>query len=268
VSPASTKLGGIARADPELAPYARLLAIAIEAAADDWLVELPDVRLRLERGRPALHEAPLTLPQDSVQELWQRLTAEAPSPAGFPVRVGPGEGWDEAPQLEDLAAALAMKSVDADPILQLSLMPILHVARRATQEALASTIWMSGICPVCAAWPALAESRGLDRARVLRCGRCGSGWTLPWQLCPFCANQDHHGLSYLYSQQTGEARRVFACERCHGYLKTIATIAPIEPLDVPVEDLATLELDLAAVDAGLARPSQPGFDLEVRLRWS
>jgi formate dehydrogenase maturation protein FdhE len=108
----------------------------------------------------------------------------------------------------------------------------------------------------------------LARLRMRRCGRCGSAWQLPWQLCPFCANADHTSLTYLVSEQVGESRRVFACDRCQGYLKTLATLSPIEPLGVPVEDLASLELDIAALDAGRQRPSEPGFRLSANLRWA
>ncbi len=52
---------------------------------------------------------------------------------------------------------------------------------------------------------------------------------------------------------------------CQGFLKTIATIGPIDSLAVPVEDLATLELDLIAIDAGFQRPAEPGFHLRAHI---
>jgi len=36
--------------------------------------------------------------------------------------------------------------------------------------------WSRCDCPVCGAAPALAESRGLEQQRFLRCLRCGAGW--------------------------------------------------------------------------------------------
>jgi hypothetical protein len=232
---ASARLEKLAQDDPELAPYARLLDAALAAAAEDWPLELPDAEQRLRAGEPAFHGA--TLP-------WKGVNTE---------------GLDAT----QLKAALELR--DANTHAQLTLLPLLHAARRACERALKEVTWTSGICPVCAAWPALAESRGLERQRMLRCGRCGSEWSLPWQLCPFCANDHHASLSYLYSEQLGEARRVFTCNRCHGYLKTLATLAAIDPLAVPVEDLDTLQLDLAALDAGFHRPTEPGFELHLEL---
>ena len=36
--------------------------------------------------------------------------------------------------------------------------------------------WVEPFCPICGAWPALAEVRGIERSRYFRCLRCGAGW--------------------------------------------------------------------------------------------
>lgn len=247
-------LAEVAREDPDLTPYVTLLELALAAAADGWPVHVADAGARLCAGQPVLHQAPLMLAKPRLLALHAALAAASTAPVM------------DGDLLPALRRALALE--DADPILQLTLLPLLQASGRAVDDAVATAGWSSGVCPVCAAWPALAESRGLERSRVLRCGRCGAGWKLPWQLCPFCANSDHASLTYLVSDEIGEARRVFACDRCGGYLKTLATLAPIPPLAVPVEDLATLTLDLAALDAGRQRPTQPGFQIDVRLAWA
>jgi hypothetical protein len=234
------KLDDVAVADPSLQPYAELLARALESAADpawaEGVADLPaEAAARLGAGEPVLHGARLRAPG-----------------------LEPSDTIDAALNLEPLEGPEATRA-------QLGLLPLLMAAGAACAPAVAGSGWQLGICPICAAWPALAESRGIDRPRVMRCGRCGSEWKLPWQLCPFCANADHATLSYLVSDTLGEAKRVFVCERCHGFLKTIATIAPIDSLAVPVEDLATLELDLVAIDAGFQRPAEPGFHLRAHI---
>jgi len=261
---ASSRLIEVAEGDPSLAPYTDLLEVALAAAGDQVWSDAAgslfgSAQVHLRSGAPVLHQITLVLPKPATQALYQRLRTAAG------VQELPTE-----PQAHVLAEVLALRLPEgpSGTILQLTLLPLLMAVGRASADAVAEVAWNSGVCPVCAAWPALAESRGLERQRMLRCGRCGSAWQLPWQLCPFCANDQHAGLSYLYSGQTGEARRVFACDRCKGYLKTIATFVPLEQLDLPIDDLATLELDLAALDAGLLRPPQPGFELQVELRWS
>ena len=44
--------------------------------------------------------------------------------------------------------------------------------------------WSEGYCPLCGAWPALAEVRGIERSRYLRCGRCGAEWEAHVCLAP------------------------------------------------------------------------------------
>lgn len=261
--PASPSLSEIAQGDPDLRPYVELLEIALAAADDDvWTAAVAPLAQGASApprtGEPALHGATIVLPRLQVETLyaWLRDSAGA---ADLP----------RQPGTDLMADVLALRPPEGPlgAVLQLTFLPLLMAAGKASAQAVAGAKWTAGICPVCAAWPALAESRGLERTRMLRCGRCGSEWTLPWQLCPFCANEHFASLTYLTSEQAGEARRVFACDRCQGYLKTIATIMPIDPLNVPVEDLATLELDLAAVEAGRRRPAEPGFDLQVELSW-
>ena len=57
--------------------------------------------------------------------------------------------------------------------------------------------WDRGYCPVCGAWPALAELVGAEKRRVLRCGRCGTWWSWLVLLCPYCGNDDHRTLGTL-----------------------------------------------------------------------
>ena len=77
-------------------------------------------------------------------------------------------------------------------------MPMLQNCRRAWAEQV-PTDWAHGYCPICGGWPALAEMRGLDGARHLRCGCCGGDWRTEWLRCPFCREGDHEKLGSLMS---------------------------------------------------------------------
>ena len=50
-------------------------------------------------------------------------------------------------------------------------MPLLQACRRAWTNQTPET-WPHGYCPTCGSWPLLAESRGLEQLRLLRCGLC------------------------------------------------------------------------------------------------
>ncbi|HZJ69432.1 MAG TPA: formate dehydrogenase accessory protein FdhE [Planctomycetota bacterium] len=114
--------------------------------------------------------------------------------------------------------------------------------------------WSHGHCAVCAAWPALVELRGPERERRLRCSRCGADWAAAPPMCPFCECADADRLSVMVVGPGEAARHVEVCRDCGSYVKRVTTATAIRPGDVAVRDLLTLDLDLAALDAGLARP--------------
>ena len=140
-------------------------------------------------------------------------------------------------------------------------MPILHACRQAWTP-LVSAAWAEGYCPICGGWPALAEARGLDSQRRLRCGRCGGDWRTERLRCPFCGERGHENLGSLTSEGPGQ-QSVDVCERCRHYIKAVTTLAPIRPQHVFLQDLATLVLDVIALARGFRRPTAKGRPVEV-----
>lgn len=245
----------LAERDPTVAPLARLYRIAFMAARDQaWERGVPDLsRAQAEMGMPLLHRAALTPEEGALHALAKRLALEA--------RI------DEADlAVERLSAAVADR-LDASPVLRLLddllALPLLQAAGRRASPILAELAWDAGWCPTCGALPLLAESRGLDRERWLRCGRCATGWRFDQMRCAFCGTREHRELGYLAAAGQAEARRALTCEACGGYLKAVATVAAPSGAELALADLATVELDVAAVERGFARPLGLGFPLEV-----
>src|SRR3989454_10374230 len=79
-------------------------------------------------------------------------------------------------------------------------------------------------CALPISWPVLAELRGLERTRCLRCGRCGGDWQRPWLACVYCSERDHERLGSLVIARRVEGRTVETCAGCHGHLKSLATL--------------------------------------------
>jgi hypothetical protein len=142
-------------------------------------------------------------------------------------------------------------------------MPWLHAARRKLAADVAS--WRGDGCPICGAWPVLAELRGLERARWLGCNRCGTSWpSLPMR-CPFCGMTEEARLGELLPAEHADARRVDVCRACKGYIKTISTLGPIAPEEIALEDVATMHMDAAALERGFERPAPRGPCVRVVL---
>jgi FdhE protein len=148
---------------------------------------------------------------------------------------------------------------------QAAVTPLLLACGRHASELISGSTWGAGFCPVCAAWPLLAEIRGLEQQRWLRCGRCASSWQAELHRCIYCGNQDFQTLGYLAAESSSEARRVVTCEHCRGYLKTVTTFGAQSYVDMTRLDLSTVELDIAAILHDYARPGDAGYALCVEV---
>jgi len=167
-------------------------------------------------------------------------------------------------RLADLAQADGADPGALGALMQLATMPLLHACGRSLAPQVPLD-WASGYCPVCGAWPTLAEVRGLERTHRWRCGRCGGDWGLALLRCPYCGEADHQRLGSLTTEDDEATCTVDTCLTCRGYVKTRTVLQPTPPYAVVLEDLATVEWDLVALARGYRRPTPPGYALGVRL---
>jgi FdhE protein len=146
-----------------------------------------------------------------------------------------------------------------DPGLIATLLRFTLFAGLTAVEAEAATLragvaWERGDCPTCGQAPLLAEFRGLDQSRFLRCGWCAASWEVARQWCPACGTRDHEALGFLSKEGEENRYRVATCDACKTGIKTLSTLSLLPPLMLLVADAVTLHLDLAAADRGYAGP--------------
>ncbi len=122
-------------------------------------------------------------------------------------------------------------------------------AEKTAQQLEPDYFWGKGYCPVCGSAPAIAVLQG-EGERFLRCGFCGHQWSAMRIYCPFCENKDSKTLSYFYSESEPEYR-VDICEACNKYIKTVDLRKLSRDCYMPLEQVATLHLDLKAQEMGL-----------------
>jgi FdhE protein len=279
---------GIAEPEPDPAwrPWVRLLDLALAAAGEpDWA---GTVTLAPDRpaGAPLLHGAKLSGNGRRLRQLLRALLREsddlAPDASGAGSsnggRTGPARPparrrldalgiaraaiEQDASELDRLGRSAGVDSGRLSAVAQLAVIPLLATSVARLGDHVPAG-WSRGYCPLCGAWPTLAEMRGLDRSRRLRCARCRGDWQLPVLHCPYCDELRHDRLHALVPENEEHTRRVDVCESCKGYIKTFATLQALQPRSLSMLDLATLELDVMAQDRGYTRPSRPGYPLEV-----
>ena len=278
---ARRQLDLLARAQPESGPW---LALATEAAREagepGWKQAADDTVLQPDQSSPApiLTGERVTLDRSFAEGWFRRLLAQAGNagPAAAPLASAAKGGRldavalleaavnQDAPRLTEQAGALGVDADALSAVSQLATVPLLQACRQRFAAAVPGD-WSEGCCPVCGAWPTVAESRGLARARHLRCARCGADWGAIAFRCPYCGNADHRQLGSLISETEGEARRVDTCDRCRGYVKTVATLRAWAADEVALADVATVDLDLAAIERDYFRPEASAVDLRLQV---
>lgn len=262
----------LASADAGLGPIA--------AFHDERLADLPapDVTVdistetataAIEAGTPLLQAGRLVIDPDEVLDELHRVandladTAELGTPghgtaeilATAPIDLAPllGPVLDaDRSAIEREAFRLRLEPGPLAQILDLALQPFLWQAASHLATLTDLDRWDRGYCPVCGAWPGLAELVGPEKRRVLRCLRCATGWSWGMLLCPYCGNDDHRRLRVLVEE--GSSERIDVCEECHGYVKAVTSYQSMSAAKLVVEDIATADLDVVATEDGYKRP--------------
>jgi FdhE protein len=246
------RLRELAATDREVAPLALIQAEAVDVAEDHlWRAAVPD----LAADPPWLDGATIYLAPERLRSLMLAMGANVSEPLPL-VEASVAQQAERLASLADAATAV---------VAQVASLPLLWACGAAAGERLQGLVWEHGWCPVCAAWPTLLEVRGLERQRWLRCGRCGSGWRQINALCPFCGTDEYRSQTFLAPEAERDTRQAQACSRCQGYTKALTTLSALHPAELLLRDLLTLELDVAALDQGYARPERPFRELRIRL---
>lgn len=277
---AREKPGGalLSTLDAEHAEWRPLLSLVEAALAETerpvWAESVPAPPHSAALGQPLLSGAIIRMAPGPVRRWVHRTMTIAGAGASAtpfvdalaagrldPLALFEAAVAEDLDRLDDLARAAGDDHGVLRVVGPIVAMPMLHACRQAWTP-LVPAAWAEGYCPICGGWPAFAEARGLDGQRRLRCGRCGSDWRTERSRCPFCGERDHEHLGSLVSDGP-ERQSVDVCERCRHYVKALTALVPIRPEHVFLQDLATLVLDVIALERGYCRPAATGRRVEV-----
>lgn len=206
---------------------------------DDLPLEWSELRLALRQTADILarHDSIETSHHDTLSALvrdaeateqllrsWYGETARGPLPA---------PSSDRPPMFDDIAG--------------LALRPFLSRTLEVTVRQVSVTEWGRSWCPYCGAEPDFAVLLD-DSHRALVCSRCLGRWEWEAVGCPWCPTRDRARLPMFASRD--RRYRVYACQVCRRYLKAVDARRTSRPVMPPVDAIATLPLDAAAVQQG------------------
>ena len=128
----------------------------------------------------------------------------------------------------------------------LVLAPYLQLACEYLMPRITQSAWHRGHCPVCGGGPSLAVVLADPGFRTLFCSRCNGEWLFRRMGCPFCLDRDRQ--TYYPSEKEGY--RLYVCEACHRYLKSLESTGAASERCLPAEALLTVSMDVAAREKG------------------
>jgi FdhE protein len=277
--PIESSLKELERQRPEWEPWLAVVQEVIDESADArWDATVPASGEARESKVPLLAGAALTVDSGLLGRWVERLFCAAGASGTSematlkPALLAASDIFSlfkaalcqDGARLKETAASLGADPEAFQAVAALLPVPLLHAYRRQWTASIARS-WSEGYCPVCGAWPAFAEARGIERSRYLRCGRCAGEWEIHVLTCPYCGLTDHEQLATLVPENGGPTRVVEACKRCLGYVKVFTTLQASPAGKVMLDDLASVDLDVAALEKGYRRPQGPGYNLDVTL---
>ena len=268
-----TGLQDLKRQHPEWEPWLAVVQAVLRETEDpQWDAVVP-LRTEAQKSKvPLLAEAKLELEKSLVRPFSEQLmgiACRSGTPQMATLKAALHTNPDvftlfraalnqDSDRIKEVAVALGADPEAFQAVAVLMPVPLLHACNRRWARSIAAS-WMEGYCPVCGAWPAFTEVRGIERSRYLRCGRCGGEWQAHCLNCPYCGMTDHKELVSLVPEKSGSNSTIDACTRCLGYVKTFTTLQGSPPAKVILDDLASVELDVAAAEQGYKRPQGAGY---------
>jgi hypothetical protein len=238
--------------DPEQAELVDFHIAVRQVQVDAW-AQIPPRQETIEPGEDFANGVPL-LPVDRLriepmlfEQTFERiagLVAERRPqwaiPADVPSLALVGE-WYRQGMLPDRTLSLVM---------QMALRPFLEREAQAILHAPAVDLnqWWRGWCPLCGGMPSFAALVPPSGQRSLLCPRCLAQWSFSRVVCPFCGEDATAKLGYYPSADN--VYRLYVCESCKGYIKTVDYRELVQKISMPVLDILTADMDMAAVSHG------------------
>jgi FdhE protein len=249
--------------------YAAVFALQVQSAEDISPAAIrldPEVtRMKSDQGFAVIEPASFTVDTPVAEHLLIRIceiaagSGEKLGAAGEALLGAMDEGvaldglfndvLDDQGRINDLARTMDVPPEMVSLLLYLAIKPSLEAGARQLSSHLPEAPQPNrGSCPICSSPPIIGELDSEGR-HALHCGLCWHRWPVKRMLCPFCSQAEGASVEYLYSDDEPEYR-VNLCGGCRCYLKVVDTRKMTRRFYPPLEQVASLHLDMLAVEKG------------------
>ncbi len=162
--------------------------------------------------------------------------------------------WFEKQKLPSRISAKGIDNKIMNSIIHATIKPFLVSHAKTLRDSVDQERWRRSYCPICGGSADLAFLDTERGSRWLLCSRCDTEWPFQRLQCPYCNSQDQNDLSYFVDDSG--LYRLYTCERCQHYLKTVDLRQTEGQVILPLERFHTLDMDRQAVEMGY-KPYDP-----------
>lgn len=228
---------------------------------------------RIERGLPLLSFDELALDLPLSQDIFVEVMAifgEYPELFGkLPKRLREPSAGHLFTRKAARAWFEGAKLPSTDGVSEHLLAAVIHATLKPFLVSHAKTLlgfveqehWRRGYCPICGGSPDFASLDKERGARWLLCCRCDTEWLFQRLECPYCGNQDQNALAYFTGDE--DLYRLYVCEQCKRYLKTIDLQQAKAEVLLPLERLYTSDIDRQAQEHGYKAADEKGIGIKT-----
>lgn len=160
--------------------------------------------------------------------------------------------WQKSKSLDNFSKKNELDKELLSLLIYHTVKPFMAVYAAALRGRSDDQEWLTPSCPVCGWVPDLAYEDAETRQREVHCSLCDTKWHYKNLKCIHCGNEDHNTLKY-FSVDGDEVYRVYTCDKCHGYIKSVSRGKLLNEEDSANLDINTLHLDVLAQNEGYTR---------------
>jgi FdhE protein len=221
------------------------------------------IKKRTERGKPLLKFSDLVLDWPLLRDTFAKVTAifaeypelfgpvpkelEELKPGRFPAKKAV-KAWFDGAELPAGTVPNNGSEALVRNLIQASIKPFLVQYSTAQLGLIDQERWRRGYCPVCGGNPDIGFLDMESGSRWLVCSRCDAEWIYKRLECPYCGTADQNALAYFTDDEG--LYRLYVCEQCKHYLKTVDLRQAKSEVLIPLERVLTLDIDSQARELG------------------
>jgi len=244
--------------------YKQLLLIQVEVKpnipSNHHLLTKDEIDAMLIKGVPLLKWDALYIDWPIFHTLFRKaatVIGEQTEPAykglkdaafDIPVLQEIAKAWYEGSSLSPWATRYSIEEEVLAAVIHCAIKPFLTAQAKAIRGLVDQEHWRRRCCPVCNGKPDFGFIDKEKGARWLLCSRCDTEWLFQRLECPYCGTTNQKELAYFTDDQ--ELYRLYICQKCRTYLKTIDLRKTETEILLPLERVMTVDMDRQGQEKG------------------